>query len=53
MALKNLKNIIVVGGSYVGLRSAEYLGAAMHETHRVILVEKNSHFQVLLCPLST
>ncbi|EJT99770.1 FAD/NADP-binding domain-containing protein [Dacryopinax primogenitus] len=40
-------NIVVVGGSYVGGKAVEFIAAAMHNTHKVVLVEKNSHFQHL------
>lgn len=38
-------NIVVVGGSYVGCKTVDYLAPAFHETHNIILIEKNSHFQ--------
>ncbi|KZO94367.1 FAD/NAD-P-binding domain-containing protein [Calocera viscosa TUFC12733] len=40
-------NIVVLGGSYVGSKAVEFLAAVMHTTHKVVLVEKNSHFQHL------
>ncbi|KZT50416.1 FAD/NAD(P)-binding domain-containing protein [Calocera cornea HHB12733] len=40
-------NIVVLGGSYVGSKAVEFLAAAMHTTYKVVLVEKNSHFQHL------
>jgi len=40
-------NIVVLGGSYVGSKAVEFIAAAMHTTHKTILVEKNSHFQHL------
>lgn len=45
-----LKNIVVVGGSYVGLATLDALKTAFEpakgkkRTHRVIVVERNSHF---------
>jgi NADH dehydrogenase FAD-containing subunit len=41
------KNVIVIGGSYVGLNVAESLAKASNDQFRVLLVEKNSHFQHL------
>ncbi|KZT30134.1 FAD/NAD(P)-binding domain-containing protein [Neolentinus lepideus HHB14362 ss-1] len=38
------RNIVVVGGSYVGLKAVEFLANAMHESHNILLIEKNSHF---------
>ncbi|CAL3972305.1 hypothetical protein PZA11_004548 [Diplocarpon coronariae] len=42
-----LKNIIVVGGSYVGVNAAQHLATRFSGRFRVLLVEKNSHFQHL------
>ncbi|KAL7411771.1 hypothetical protein BDY24DRAFT_435652 [Mrakia frigida] len=45
-----LKDIVVVGGSYVGLAVVDALKVALEplegkeRTHRVVVVEKNSHF---------
>ncbi|XPS77717.1 hypothetical protein M3J09_009744 [Ascochyta lentis] len=41
------KNVVVVGGSYVGLSLAESLAKTSQDRFRVLLVEKNSHFQHL------
>lgn len=41
------KNVVVVGGSYVGLNVAESLARASTDKFRVLLIEKNSHFQHL------
>ncbi|KAF3007889.1 hypothetical protein E8E13_010989 [Curvularia kusanoi] len=41
------KNVVVIGGSYVGLNVAESLARASTDKFRVLLVEKNSHFQHL------
>lgn len=41
------KNVVVVGGSYVGLNLAESLAKTSEGRFRVLLVEKNSHFQHL------
>ncbi|KDQ58130.1 hypothetical protein JAAARDRAFT_129299 [Jaapia argillacea MUCL 33604] len=40
-------NIVVVGGSYVGLKAVELLSHAFSSTHQTILLEKNTHFQHL------
>ncbi|KAF9268462.1 FAD/NAD(P)-binding domain-containing protein [Marasmius fiardii PR-910] len=40
-------NIVVVGGSYVGAKVIDHLAPLVHETHNIVLVEKNSHFQHL------
>jgi NADH dehydrogenase FAD-containing subunit len=41
------KNVVVVGGSYVGLNLAESLAKQSGDKFRVLLIEKNSHFQHL------
>ncbi|THU76563.1 FAD/NAD(P)-binding domain-containing protein [Dendrothele bispora CBS 962.96] len=40
-------NIIVVGGSFVGTKMVDLLAPMVYETHNIILIEKNSHFQNL------
>lgn len=40
-------NIVVVGGSFVGVKMVDLLAPMVHETHDIILIEKNSHFQNL------
>ncbi|KAA8643816.1 hypothetical protein EYZ11_007581 [Aspergillus tanneri] len=42
-----LRNIVVVGGSYVGKTAAQELARRMPDTHRVLLVEPHSHFHHL------
>ena len=39
--------LVVVGGSYVGVNTAQQLAAAFHGQYRVLLIENNSHFQHL------
>ncbi|CAK7243652.1 MAG: hypothetical protein STHCBS139747_005178 [Sporothrix thermara] len=41
------KNLVVVGGSYVGVNVAQQLAAALSDRFRVVLIEKNSHFNHL------
>ncbi|BCS18860.1 NAD(P)/FAD-dependent oxidoreductase [Aspergillus puulaauensis] len=41
------KNIIVVGGSYVGKSTAQELARVVPKTHRVLLIEPHSHFHHL------
>ncbi|KAI0031101.1 hypothetical protein K488DRAFT_52806 [Vararia minispora EC-137] len=41
------KNIIVIGGSYVGTRAVELLAQKLHATHRTLLIEQNTHFHHL------
>ncbi|KAL1896544.1 hypothetical protein Sste5346_004578 [Sporothrix stenoceras] len=41
------KNLVVVGGSYVGVNVAQQLAAALSDSFRVVLIEKNSHFNHL------
>ncbi|KAL4890010.1 hypothetical protein BDV59DRAFT_185513 [Aspergillus ambiguus] len=43
----SLKNIVVVGGSYVGKTTAQELARLVPETHRVLLIEPHSHFHHL------
>ncbi|KAK0201243.1 FAD/NAD-P-binding domain-containing protein [Desarmillaria ectypa] len=47
MSATQKPNVVVIGGSYVGLKIADLLGPAIHETHNTIIIEKNSHFQHL------
>lgn len=47
MSKSTPKNVVVVGGSYVGLNLAESLAKTSEGHFRVLLVEKNSHFQHL------
>ncbi|OJJ78538.1 uncharacterized protein ASPGLDRAFT_138727 [Aspergillus glaucus CBS 516.65] len=42
-----LRNIIVVGGSFVGKATASELANVVPNTHRVLLVEPHSHFHHL------
>ncbi|GAA5949465.1 hypothetical protein JCM21900_000228 [Sporobolomyces salmonicolor] len=42
-----LKNVVVVGGSYIGLATADELIKTLPPTHRVIVLERNSHFNHL------
>lgn len=41
------KNVVVVGGSFAGAFLAQRLASTLPSTHRVILIEKNSHFHYL------
>lgn len=41
------RNIVVIGGSYVGVNAAQQLATYFHGRFRVLLIEKNSHFQHL------
>ncbi|KAE8327295.1 hypothetical protein BDV39DRAFT_175743 [Aspergillus sergii] len=43
----SLRNIIVVGGSYVGKTTAQELAQVVPNTHRVLLIEPHSHFHHL------
>lgn len=45
--VSQLKNVLVIGGSYIGTRAALELATALPPTHRVLLVEPHSHFQHL------
>ncbi|KAF0637436.1 hypothetical protein FPSE5266_05514 [Fusarium pseudograminearum] len=42
-----LKNVIVVGGSFVGLAAVKEIAALLPVTHRVLLIEPHSHFHHL------
>ncbi|CDM29944.1 hypothetical protein DTO013E5_8344 [Penicillium roqueforti] len=42
-----LRNIIVVGGSFVGRMTAQELASIVPSTHRVLLTEPHSHFHHL------
>ena len=48
-----LKNVIVVGGSYVGQSAAQQIAAILPVTHRVLLIEPHSHFHFLFVFVST
>lgn len=39
-----VKNVLVLGGSYGGLHAAMVLARKLPPTHRVILIERNTHF---------
>ncbi|KAJ3569691.1 hypothetical protein NPX13_g5998 [Xylaria arbuscula] len=43
----SLRNIIVVGGSYVGVATTQGLANLLPATHRVLLIEPHSHFHHL------
>ncbi|KAI0425396.1 hypothetical protein F5Y09DRAFT_346760 [Xylaria sp. FL1042] len=43
----SLRNIIVVGGSYVGVTTTQGLANLLPSTHRVLLIEPHSHFHHL------
>ncbi|KAI1747245.1 FAD/NAD(P)-binding domain-containing protein [Xylaria castorea] len=43
----SLKNIIVIGGSYVGAATTQGLANLLPSTHRVLLIEPHSHFHHL------
>ncbi|KAE8389618.1 hypothetical protein BDV23DRAFT_172948 [Aspergillus alliaceus] len=42
-----LRNIIIIGGSYVGKTTAQELAKVLPNTHRVLLIEPHSHFHHL------
>ncbi|KAF5022519.1 hypothetical protein F66182_5421 [Fusarium sp. NRRL 66182] len=42
-----LKNVIVIGGSYVGLCAVKELASLLPVTHRVLLIEPHSHIHHL------
>ncbi|KAL1864578.1 hypothetical protein Daus18300_007594 [Diaporthe australafricana] len=42
-----LRNVVVVGGSYVGLNAAKELANVLPATHRVLLIDPHSHFNHL------
>ena len=41
------KNVVVVGGSFAGIQVANWLANAVPTGYRVVLVEKNSHFNYM------
>ncbi|QKX63506.1 uncharacterized protein TRUGW13939_10677 [Talaromyces rugulosus] len=43
----SLKNVVVIGGSYVGRTTAQELARVIPTTHRVLLLEPHSHFNHL------
>ncbi|KAJ5162512.1 hypothetical protein N7492_007904 [Penicillium capsulatum] len=47
MTSNSLRNIIVVGGSFVGRTTAQELARVIPSTHRVLLTESHSHFHHL------
>ncbi|ESA41799.1 FAD/NAD(P)-binding domain-containing protein [Neurospora crassa] len=47
MAANALKNVVVVGGSYVGKAAAKELANLLPSSHRVILIEPHTHFHHL------
>ncbi|ORY67954.1 hypothetical protein BCR35DRAFT_308328 [Leucosporidium creatinivorum] len=42
-----IKNVVVLGGSYAGGRAAEVLSKVLPEGYRVVLVDRQSHFNHL------
>ncbi|PWN50476.1 FAD/NAD(P)-binding domain-containing protein [Violaceomyces palustris] len=46
-SLARKSTVAVVGGSYVGLRFAKSLAASLPQTHKVVIVENNTHFNHL------
>ncbi|KAH7108098.1 FAD/NAD(P)-binding domain-containing protein [Auriculariales sp. MPI-PUGE-AT-0066] len=42
-----VKNVIVLGGAYGGGRAARLLAQGLPKTHRVVIVDKNDHFNHL------
>lgn len=44
---QQLRNVIVAGGSYVGLATAKELMSTLPPTHRVIVIDPRSHFSHL------
>ncbi|KAL0931578.1 oxidoreductase [Colletotrichum truncatum] len=45
--LQPLRNVVIIGGSYVGLAAAKELAAVLPASHRILLVEPHSHFHHL------
>jgi NADH dehydrogenase FAD-containing subunit len=43
-AVPNPKNIVVIGGSFGGIELTRKLASSLTTGYRVVLVEKNSHF---------
>lgn len=47
LSTESTKNVVVLGGSYGGMHAAMVLAKKLPPSHRVILVERNSHFNHL------
>ncbi|KAI5481866.1 hypothetical protein MNV49_000143 [Pseudohyphozyma bogoriensis] len=47
MPVAPLKNVVVLGASYSGARAAELLAKTLPDTHRVVLIDRQSHFNHL------
>lgn len=45
MARPTIQNVIVLGASYAGAHAAEVLARDLPPTHRVVLIDRTSHFQ--------
>lgn len=43
----SLRNVLVIGGSYVGVNTAKELANALPATYRVLLIDPHSHFNHL------
>jgi NADH dehydrogenase FAD-containing subunit len=41
------KNVVIVGGSFAGIQAAKFLTETLPSGWRVVLIEKNSHFNFL------
>ncbi|SGZ30921.1 BQ5605_C046g12272 [Microbotryum silenes-dioicae] len=46
----NMRNVIILGGSYSGARAAELFSQTLPITHRVILIDRQSNYLVNACP---
>lgn len=46
-AARRVKNVLVLGGSYAGCRAAELLANSLPSSHRVVLIDRQSHFNHL------
>ncbi|KAH7100976.1 FAD/NAD(P)-binding domain-containing protein [Auriculariales sp. MPI-PUGE-AT-0066] len=42
-----VKNVVVLGAAYAGARSAKLLARSLPDSHRVVVIDKNSHFNHL------
>ncbi|GAA5967323.1 hypothetical protein JCM3765_005601 [Sporobolomyces pararoseus] len=47
LTLPPTKNVVILGASYAGARAAELLSRTLPSTHRVVVIDRQSHFNHL------
>ncbi|BGP18292.1 hypothetical protein JCM10213v2_006352 [Rhodosporidiobolus nylandii] len=47
LTLAPTRNVVILGGSYAGSRAAELLSRTLPSSHRVVVIDRQSHFNHL------